>query len=98
MANSNPSGQAICHEKSKFTKTNCLRVAPGLGTTVAEACLKIGVSEATFYNWKKKYGGLGVSELRRLKQLEEENARLKRMVADLSPDKPMLQEVIQKKL
>ncbi|VEB43548.1 Transposase [Chromobacterium violaceum] len=68
------------------------------GTTVAEVCRKMGVSEATFYNWKKKYGGLGVSELRRLKQLEEENARLKRMVADLSLDKQMLQEVIQKKL
>ncbi len=58
----------------------------------------MGISEATFYNGKKKYGGLGVSELRRLKQLEEENARLKRMVADLSLDKQMLQEVIQKKL
>ena len=58
----------------------------------------MGVSEATFYNWKKKYGGLGVTELRRLKQLEEENTRLKRMVADLSLDKQMLQEVIQKKL
>ncbi|MEC5208825.1 putative transposase [Vogesella perlucida] len=58
----------------------------------------MGISEATFYNWKKKYGGLGVSEFRRLKQLEEENARLKRMVADLSLDKQMLQEVIQKKL
>jgi len=58
----------------------------------------MGISEATFYNWKKKYGGLVVSELRRLKQLEEENARLKRMVADLSLDKQMLQEVIQKKL
>lgn len=58
----------------------------------------MGISEATFYNWKKKYGGLGVSELRRLKQLEEENARLKRMVADLSLDKQMLQEVVQKKL
>ena len=58
----------------------------------------MGISEATFYNWKKKYGGLGVSELRRLKPLEEENARLKRMVADLSLDKQMLQEVIQKKL
>ena len=68
------------------------------GTAVAEVCRKMGVSEATFYNWKKKYGGLGVSELRRLKQLEEENTRLKRMVADLSLDKQMLQEVIQKKL
>jgi putative transposase len=58
----------------------------------------MGISEATFYNWKKKYGGLGVSELRRLKQLEEENFRLKRMVADLSLDKQMLQDVIQKKL
>lgn len=69
-----------------------------LGTAVAEVCRKMGISEATFYNWKKKYGGLGVSELRRLKQLEEENARLKRMVADLSLDKQMLQEVVQKKL
>ncbi|KIA79179.1 transposase [Chromobacterium piscinae] len=60
------------------------------GTTVAEVCRKMGVSEATFYNWKKKYGGLGVRELRRLKQLEEENARLKRMVADLSLDRQML--------
>jgi len=67
-----------------------------LGTAVAEVCRKMGISEATFYNWKKKYGGLGVSELRRLKQLEEENARLKRMVADLSLDKQMLQEVVQK--
>ena len=58
----------------------------------------MGIAEATFYNWKKKYGGLGVSERRRLKQREEENARLKRMVADLSLDKQMLQEVIQKKL
>jgi len=51
---------------------------------VAEVCRKMGISEATFYNWKKKYGGLGVAEVRRLKQLEEENRRLKRMVADLS--------------
>jgi putative transposase len=58
----------------------------------------MGISEATFYNWKKKYGGLGVSELRRLKQLEEENQRLKRMVADLSLDKQMLQDVLTKKL
>ncbi|WP_414441765.1 IS3 family transposase [Burkholderia sp. 22PA0106] len=68
-----------------------------LGTTVTEVCRKMGISEATFYDWKKKYGGLGVSELRRLKQLEEENARVKRMVADLSLDKQMLQEVVQKK-
>ncbi len=87
-------------KKSKFTEEQiafALRQAES-GTTVAEVCRKMGISEATFYNWKKKYGGLSVSELRRLKQLEEENARLKRMVADLSLDKQMLQEVIQKKL
>lgn len=87
-------------KRSKFTEEQiafALRQAES-GTAVAEVCRKMGVSEATFYNWKKKYGGLGVSELRRLKQLEEENARLKRMVADLSLDKQMLQEVIQKKL
>lgn len=87
-------------KKSKFTEEQ-IAFALGQaesGTVVAEVCRKMGVSEATFYNWKKKYGGLGVSELRRLKQLEEENARLKRMVADLSLDKQMLQEVIQKKL
>ena len=67
------------------------------GTRVEEVCRKIGISEATFYNWKKKFGGMGVTELRRLRQLEEENQRLKRLVADLSLDKEMLQEVIKKK-
>lgn len=67
------------------------------GTRVEEVCRKIGISEATFYNWKKKFGGTGVTELRRLRQLEEENQRLKRLVADLSLDKEMLQEVIKKK-
>ena len=67
------------------------------GTGVEEICRKFGISQATFYNWKKKCGGLGVSELRRLKQLEAENARLKKLVADLSLDKEMLQDVIQKK-
>lgn len=67
------------------------------GTRVEEVCRKMGISEATFYNWKKKFGGIGVTELRRLRQLEEENQRLKRLVADLSLDKEMLQEVIKKK-
>jgi putative transposase len=57
----------------------------------------MGISEATFYAWKKKYGGLGVSELRELRQLKEENAKLKQMVADLSLDKQMLQDVLKKK-
>lgn len=87
-------------KKSKFTEEQicfALRQAE-TGTRVAEVCRKMGISEATFYNWKKKYGGLGVSDLRRLKQLEEENRRLKQMVADLSLDKQMLQDVIKKKL
>ena len=67
------------------------------GTRVEEVCRKMGISEATFYNWKKKFGGMGVAELRRLRQLEDENQRLKKLVADLSLDKEMLQEVIKKK-
>lgn len=66
-------------------------------TRVEEVCRKMGIFEATFYNWKKKFGGMGVTELRRLRQLEEENHRLKRLVADLSLDKEMLQDVIRKK-
>jgi len=68
------------------------------GTAVAEVCRKAGISEATFYNWRKKYGGLLPSEMKRLKQLEEENNRLKRIVADLSLDKEMLQDVIRRKI
>ena len=68
------------------------------GTTVAEVIRKMGISEQTFYRWKKKFWGLMPSEVRKLRQLEEENARLRRLVADLSLDKEMLQEVIRKKL
>lgn len=68
------------------------------GTSVEEICRKAGISQATFYNWKKKYGGLMPSEMKRLRQLEEENSRLKRIVADLSLDKEMLQDVIKRKL
>ena len=68
------------------------------GTSVGEVCRKAGISEATFYNWRKKYGGLLPSEMKRLKQLEEENGRLKRIVADLSLDKEMLQDVIRRKI
>ncbi len=85
-------------KKSKFTEA---QIAFALkqsetGTRVEEICRKMGISQATFFNWKKKYGGLGVSELRRLRQLEEENHQLKKLVADLSLDKQMLQEVIKK--
>ena len=68
------------------------------GTAVGEVIRKMGISEQTFYRWKKKFGGLTPSEVRKLRQLEEENARLRRLVADLSLDKEMLQEVIRKKL
>ena len=67
------------------------------GTPVSEVIRKMGITEQTYYRWKKKYGGVGMSELRRLKQLEEENRKLKQMVADLSLDKHMLQEVLSKK-
>jgi putative transposase len=68
------------------------------GVAVAEIIRKMGISEQTFYRWKKRYGGLGVTELRKLKQLEEENRKLKQLVADLSLDKRMLQDVLSKKL
>lgn len=68
------------------------------GTAVTAICREMGVSEPTFYRWKKKYKGMGVAEVRRLKQLEEENAKLKRLVADLSLDKAMLQEVLRNKM
>jgi putative transposase len=68
------------------------------GLSVEEVCRKAGVSQQTYYRWRKKYAGLMPSEVRRLKQLEEENSRLKRMVADLSLDKEMLQDVIRRKL
>ena len=68
------------------------------GMRVEEVCRKAGISEATYYNWRKKYGGLMPSEMKRLKQLDEENQRLKKLVADLSLDKEMLQDVIRRKI
>jgi len=84
--------------KSKFTEE---QIAFALhqadtGVSVEEACRKVGVSPATFYAWKKKHAGVGVSELRRLRQLEDENKKLKQLVADLSLDKVMLQDVLKK--
>ena len=87
-------------KKSKFTEEQiafALKQAE-LGCTVEEVCRKMGISEATFYLWKKKYQNLGPSELRRLRMLEEENRKLKAIVADLSLDKAMLQHVVAKKL
>lgn len=87
-------------KKSKFTEEQivfALKQAES-GVTIDEISRKLGISQATFYQWKKKYGGLMPSEVRRLKQLEEENRRLKQLVADLNLDKHMLQEVLSKKL
>jgi putative transposase len=87
-------------KKSTFTNEQiiyALRQAEQ-GTPVAEICRSLGISEQTFYRWKKRFAGLGVAELQRLRQLEEENRKLKQLVADLSLDKHMLQEVIRKKL
>lgn len=85
-------------KRSKFTEQQivfALKQAE-TGVSVAEVCRKLGISEATFYNWKKKYDGLGAAELRRLRQLEEENLRLKQIVADLTLDKQILQDVLKK--
>jgi putative transposase len=85
-------------KKTKFTEQQiafALKQAE-TGTRVDEVCRKMGISEAMFYNWKEKYGGLGVPELRRLRQLEDENNRLKQIVADLTLDKQMLQDVLKK--
>ena len=74
-----------------------LRQAEG-GEKAAEICRKLGISEQTFYTWKRKYSGIGLSELRELRQLRDENAKLKKLVADLSLDRHMLQEIVRKKL
>ena len=87
-------------KRSKFTEGQIAFVLKQAedGTPVAEVCRKAGIAEATFYNWRKRYAGLMPSEVKRLRQLEEENAKLKRIVADLSLDKAMLQDVLSKKV
>ena len=87
-------------KKSKFSEEQiayALRLAEA-GTPVADVCRQMGIAEATFYVWKKRYAQLGVSEMREMRQLREENARLKRVVADLTLDKQILSEVIRKKI
>jgi putative transposase len=87
-------------KKSNFTEAQIVFILKQAedGTAISEVCRKAGISDATFYNWRKKYAGLLPSEMRRLRQLEEENGKLKRIVADLSLDKAMLQDVLSKKL
>jgi putative transposase len=86
-------------KKSRFSEeqiTYCLKQAEA-GVPVRELCRKYGISEQTFYRWKKKFGGMSRSEVLRLKELETENRRLKQLVADLSLDKTVLQEALRKK-
>ena len=86
-------------KKSRYSEEQvayALRLAES-GTPVADVCRQTGIAEATFYLWKKKSGSLGVPEVRELRQMRDENARLKRIVADLTLDKQILQEVIRKK-
>jgi putative transposase len=87
-------------KRSKFSEEQIAYVLRQVesGTPVGDVCRQVGVSEATFYVWKKKYAGLGVGELRRLRQLEDENMRLKQVVADLTLDKHMLSEALRKKV
>ena len=87
-------------KKSNFTESQIVLILKQAedGTVISGVCRKAGISDATFYNWRKKYSGLLPSEMRRLRQLEEENGKLKRIVADLSLDKAMLQDVLSKKL
>jgi putative transposase len=87
-------------KRSKFTEqqiVGVLRQAEA-GVPVKELCRKIGISEQTFYNWKAKYGGLGVSELKRLRELEAENAKLKKMYADLALENEAIKAVLNRKL
>ena len=87
-------------KKSKFTEAQIAFILKQAeeGTPVAEVCRKAGISDATFYGWRKKYAGMMPSEMKRLRVLEEENGKLKKLVADLSLDKAMLQDVLSRKL
>ena len=92
-------GRGRTMKRSKFTEAQIAFIPRQAeeGTAVGEVCRKAGISEATYYNWRKKYAGLMPSEMKRLRQLEEENGKLKKIVADLSLDKAMLQDVIRRK-
>ena len=87
-------------KRSRFTETQIISILKeaDAGLSVKEVCRKHGISDATFYNWKSKYGGMSVSELKRLREIEEENAKLKRMYANLALENTGLKDLIEKKL
>ena len=86
--------------RSRFTENQIVRILKEVesGKMVKEVCREYGISDATYYNWKAKYGGMEVSDIKRLKELEDENRRLKQMFADLSLENRVLKDVIEKKL
>ena len=86
--------------KSRFTETQIVKTLKQVegGRTVKEVCRELGISEATYFNWKSKYGGMEAADIRKLNELTEENARLKRMYADLALENTALKDVIAKKL
>ncbi len=87
-------------KRSRFTETQIISILKqaDAGLSVKEVCRKHGISDATFYNWKSKYGGMSASELKRLREIEEENAKLKRMYAELALENTALKDLIEKKL
>jgi len=87
-------------KKSRFTETQIISILKEYdsGRSVSDLCRENGISQPTFYNWKSKYGGLDASQLKRIKELEEENSRLKRMYADVSMQRDALKDLIEKKL
>ena len=87
-------------KKSKFTETQIVKALKEheTGRSTEDLCRELGINKATFYNWKKKYGGMEASQLKQLKELQEENRRLKQMFADLSLDHRILKDIIEKKL
>ena len=86
--------------KSRFTETQIVKILKEVegGRQVKEVCREYGVSDATYYNWKSKYGGMEASDIRRLKEMEDENRRLKQMFADLSLKHEALKDIVEKKL
>lgn len=87
-------------KKSRFTETQIIKILKEVegGRLVKEVAREYGISDATYYNWKAKYGGMEASDIKRLKELEDENRRLKHMFAELSLEHKILKDIIEKKL